>query len=43
VELSVGGGGAITFLSDPEQEWKETLLKTKSVAPSVKEYLEQHY
>ncbi|KAI8098461.1 ADC synthase [Halteromyces radiatus] len=41
VELSVGGGGAITFLSDPEQEWKETLLKTKSVAPSVKEYLEQ--
>lgn len=33
VEISVGGGGAITFLSDPEQEWKETLLKTKSVAP----------
>ncbi|CAO3599940.1 unnamed protein product [Absidia cylindrospora] len=43
VELSVGGGGAITFLSDPEQEWKETLLKTKSVAPSVAEYLEQQY
>ncbi|KAI8060368.1 ADC synthase [Gongronella butleri] len=40
VNLSVGGGGAITFLSDPEQEWKETLLKTKSVAPSVKEYLD---
>ncbi|KAF7727010.1 Protein phosphatase PP2A regulatory subunit B [Apophysomyces ossiformis] len=38
--VSVGGGGAITFLSDPEQEWKETLLKTKSVAPSVREYLE---
>lgn len=33
LEVSVGGGGAITFLSDPEQEWKETLLKTKSVAP----------
>lgn len=33
VEVSVGGGGAITFLSSPEQEWKETLLKTKSVAP----------
>jgi para-aminobenzoate synthetase len=33
VQMSVGGGGAITFLSDPEQEWKETLLKTKSVAP----------
>ena len=32
-EVSIGGGGAITFLSDPEQEWKETLLKTKSVAP----------
>ncbi|GAA5798099.1 hypothetical protein HPULCUR_003499 [Helicostylum pulchrum] len=40
VEVSVGGGGAITFLSSPEQEWKETLLKTKSVAPSVKEFLE---
>ncbi|KAG2213370.1 hypothetical protein INT47_009043 [Mucor saturninus] len=40
VEVSVGGGGAITFLSDPEQEWKETLLKTKSVAPSVKEFLQ---
>ncbi|CAO3626737.1 unnamed protein product [Cunninghamella blakesleeana] len=43
VELSVGGGGAITYLSVPEQEWKETLLKTKSVAPSVKQYLEDHY
>ncbi|KAI8366729.1 ADC synthase [Radiomyces spectabilis] len=41
VEVSVGGGGAITFLSNPEQEWKETLLKTKSVAPSVKEFLEE--
>ncbi|KAI9484401.1 ADC synthase [Zychaea mexicana] len=39
VEVSVGGGGAITFLSDAEQEWKETLLKTRSVAPSIKEYL----
>ncbi|KAI9480736.1 MAG: ADC synthase [Benjaminiella poitrasii] len=38
MKISVGGGGAITYLSDPEQEWKETLLKTKSVAPSVKEY-----
>ncbi|ORX45887.1 ADC synthase, partial [Hesseltinella vesiculosa] len=41
--LSVGGGGAITFLSNPEQEWDETLLKTKSVAPSVKEYLDTIY
>ncbi|KAI8146655.1 ADC synthase [Fennellomyces sp. T-0311] len=41
VEVSVGGGGAITFLSDPEQEWKEALLKTQSVAPSIKEYLAQ--
>ncbi|CEP10528.1 hypothetical protein [Parasitella parasitica] len=40
VEISVGGGGAITYLSDPEQEWRETLLKTKSVAPSVKNFLE---
>ncbi|KAI8879940.1 ADC synthase [Backusella circina FSU 941] len=39
VQMSVGGGGAITFLSDPEQEWKETLLKTKSVAPSIKGFL----
>ncbi|KAI7855404.1 ADC synthase [Circinella umbellata] len=42
VNVSVGGGGAITFLSDPEQEWKETLLKTKSVAPSIREYLLDH-
>ncbi|KAI8980887.1 ADC synthase [Pilobolus umbonatus] len=39
LEISVSGGGAITFLSDPEQEWKEALLKTRSVAPSVKEFL----
>lgn len=31
--VSVGAGGAVTFLSDPEKEWKETLLKTKSVIP----------
>ncbi|KAI7867590.1 ADC synthase [Spinellus fusiger] len=41
VEVSVGGGGAITFLSDPEQEWVEALLKTKSVAPSVKEFIDE--
>ncbi|KAI8977481.1 ADC synthase [Mycotypha africana] len=40
IEVSVGGGGAVTFLSDPEQEWKEALLKTMSVAPSLKDYLE---
>ncbi|KAG2174833.1 hypothetical protein INT43_005895 [Umbelopsis isabellina] len=40
VELTIGGGGAITFLSDPENEWHEVLLKTKSVAPSVKEFLD---
>lgn len=33
VHISVGGGGAVTFLSDAEQEWKEAVLKTKSVAP----------
>ncbi|KAI9259925.1 ADC synthase [Sporodiniella umbellata] len=38
-QLSVGGGGAITFLSKPEQEWKEAVLKTRSVAPSVIEFL----
>ncbi|KAG2189239.1 hypothetical protein INT44_004381, partial [Umbelopsis vinacea] len=40
VEMSIGAGGAITFLSDPENEWREVLLKTKSVAPSVEEYVE---
>ncbi|KAI7903741.1 ADC synthase [Cokeromyces recurvatus] len=42
IKISVGGGGAITYLSNPEQEWKETLLKTKSVAPSIKEYIDNH-
>lgn len=30
--LSIGGGGAITWLSDPESEWQEVLTKVHSVA-----------
>ncbi|ORZ03620.1 ADC synthase [Syncephalastrum racemosum] len=39
LEVSVGGGGAVTFLSDPEQEWREAVLKTRSVAPSIQELI----
>jgi para-aminobenzoate synthetase len=35
--LSVGGGGAIVSLSDPESEWEEVLLKIGSVANSIAE------
>ncbi|GAA5881805.1 hypothetical protein JCM1840_003883 [Sporobolomyces johnsonii] len=30
-ELSLGAGGAITHLSDPEKEWEEVLTKTDAV------------
>lgn len=39
LEISVGGGGAVTFLSDPEQEWREAVLKTRSVAPSIQDLI----
>lgn len=31
VELQLGGGGAITHLSDPEKEWEEVLVKVEAV------------
>ncbi|MBT0767329.1 aminodeoxychorismate synthase component I [Kineosporia sp. J2-2] len=33
--VSVGAGGAITVLSDPEQEWREVRLKADSVLRAV--------
>ncbi|KAF9913357.1 Protein phosphatase PP2A regulatory subunit B [Linnemannia zychae] len=38
-ELSVGAGGALTILSDANEEWREVLLKSRSVVPSVLTYL----
>ena len=34
-ELSLGAGGAITWLSNPEGEWDEVLTKVKSVVGKV--------
>ncbi|KAF9976939.1 Protein phosphatase PP2A regulatory subunit B [Actinomortierella ambigua] len=39
--LSVGAGGALTILSDPQEEWREVVLKSRSVVPSVMAYLRQ--
>lgn len=36
-ELSLGAGGAITWLSDPLGEWDEVLTKVKSVVGTLKE------
>lgn len=33
--VSVGAGGAVIYLSDPEQEFEEMLLKADSCLPSV--------
>ncbi|KAG0329286.1 Protein phosphatase PP2A regulatory subunit B [Podila horticola] len=41
-DLSVGAGGALTILSDAKEEWREVLLKSRSVVPSVTSYLRQH-
>ncbi|CAG8441232.1 1591_t:CDS:10 [Ambispora gerdemannii] len=34
-DLSIGAGGAITFLSNANEEWREVMLKAQSVIPSV--------
>jgi para-aminobenzoate synthetase len=31
IELTVGAGGAIVILSDPEEEYQEMLLKAQAV------------
>lgn len=33
-EWTLGAGGAITALSDPESEWEEMLAKVESVLPA---------
>ncbi|KAJ9083126.1 para-aminobenzoate synthase, (PABA) [Entomophthora muscae] len=38
-DLSVGAGGAIVALSDPEEEYKEMWIKSQSTLPSLLEYL----
>jgi para-aminobenzoate synthetase len=38
--VTVGAGGAIVYLSDPEMEFEEMMLKSESVVPSVLEALE---
>lgn len=37
-EASIGAGGAITALSNPEEEYEEMILKTKAPANAVYEY-----
>ena len=37
LNISVGAGGAVVILSDPEEEWKEMLLKGRSVFGSIEE------
>lgn len=41
-EISVGAGGAITYLSDPEDEYNEMVLKANSVVPSLLDYYGEH-
>lgn len=35
-DLALGGGGAITHLSDPEKEWEEVLVKIDAVTGRAK-------
>lgn len=35
--ISVGTGGAIVYLSDPEEELAETVLKTKALFAALKD------
>ncbi|KAG0207541.1 hypothetical protein BGX33_006784 [Mortierella sp. NVP41] len=41
-QLVGGAGGALTILSDANEEWREVLLKSRSVVPSVLTYLHQN-
>ncbi|KAJ2762909.1 para-aminobenzoate synthase, (PABA) [Coemansia sp. BCRC 34490] len=38
-ELSVGAGGALTILSNPDDEWAEVETKLCSVLPAVQQYV----
>jgi para-aminobenzoate synthetase len=35
IEISIGAGGAITWLSDHQKEWDEVLTKVRSVVGSL--------
>ena len=34
-QLELGAGGAITWLSEPDREWEEVMVKAKAVAGAV--------
>ncbi|KAJ2402681.1 para-aminobenzoate synthase, (PABA) [Coemansia sp. RSA 2559] len=38
-ELSVGAGGALTILSNPDEEWAEVETKLCSVLPAIQQYV----
>ncbi|KAF9580730.1 bifunctional tryptophan synthase trp1 [Lunasporangiospora selenospora] len=37
-DASIGAGGALTILSDMKEEWREVLLKSRSVVPRYVHY-----
>ncbi|CAG8499702.1 22178_t:CDS:10 [Cetraspora pellucida] len=37
-DISIGAGGAIVHLSNPESEWQEVVLKSQSVLPRIRKY-----
>lgn len=41
-EWTLGAGGAITALSDPEAEWEEMIVKVESVLQAFQEAHSQH-
>ncbi|RIB10772.1 ADC synthase [Gigaspora rosea] len=40
-DLSIGAGGAIVHLSNPESEWQEVVLKSQSVLPSILAFIQK--
>ena len=38
-DISVGAGGAITILSDADDEWDEIILKSKAIKESIQQWL----